>query len=143
MKNKMQIGLIIVGMLLLFVMGCTDASVASQNLRQSSDNFEINRRIVFFNGITDQYLLVVEGKCAIFSDRVTNGELEVICKTGHNEYKKHYFGLSDNTAYFVEQIEPAEASAYYYRVIFKPQVIVPDINTRVAAELPDTRIVIE
>jgi hypothetical protein len=118
-------------LLLLFLAGCDDAQVASSNLVRASDNFEINRRIVFFNGITDEYLLEVEGKCAVFSDRLTNGELEVICKTGDEQYKKHFFGLSDNTAYFVEQLEPIEASAYHYRVTFKPQVIIPDVNVRV------------
>ena len=130
-ENMMKIGLIVMGMLALFLTSCTDAEIASRNLVQGSDNFEINRRVVFFNGITDEYLLVIEGKCAIFSDRLTNGELEVICKTGYGQYKKHFFGLSDNTAYFVEQIEPVEADAYHYRVIFKPQIVVPDIEIRV------------
>jgi hypothetical protein len=129
---KIVLIILLVGILsLVFLSGCDDAEVASQNLVRASDNFEINRRIVFFNGITDEYLLEVEGKCAVFSDRVTNGELEVICKTGDGQYKKHFFGLSDNTAYFVEQLEPVDASAYHYRVTFKPQVIVPDVDLRV------------
>ena len=38
--------------------GCdNDASVASRNLSQAADNFEINRRIVFYNGITGEYML--------------------------------------------------------------------------------------
>lgn len=133
MKNKTINIVMIIGLIIGIITGlsgCTDAEVASSNLVQASDNFEISRRIVFFNGITDQYLLEVEGRCAIFSDRIQNSELEVICKTGDEEYKKHYFGLSDNTAYFVEQLEPVEASAYHYRVTFKPQVIVPDIDLR-------------
>jgi len=36
--------------------GCvSDADVASENLSKSAEQFEINRRIVFFNGITDKY----------------------------------------------------------------------------------------
>jgi len=139
MKNKMKIGLVAVGMLaLLFLAGCgDDAYVASRNLVKSADNFEINRRIVFFNGLTDQYLLEVEGKCAVFSGRTVNSELEVICKTGDEEYKKHFFGLSDNTAYFVEQIGTVKASAYHYRVTFKPQAIIPDVDLRIdTTDLP-------
>jgi hypothetical protein len=42
--------------------GCSnDAQVASRNLSQAADNFEINRRIVFYNGITNDYILVIEG----------------------------------------------------------------------------------
>lgn len=33
--------------------GCTDAEIASQNLSKAADMFEIDRRIVFYNGITD------------------------------------------------------------------------------------------
>ena len=131
-----RVGLMVLGLIaILFITGCTDAEVASQNLRQASDNFEIDRRIVFFNGITDKYLLEIEGKCAVFGGSTSSGtgynELEVICRVGDEKYKKHYLGLSDNVAYFVEQLEPVEASAYHYRVTFKPQVIVPDIDMRV------------
>ena len=129
---KTKIGLIVIGILaLLFLAGCEDAQIASQNLVKAADNFEINRRVVFFNGITDKYLLEITGKCAVFSGRDINSELEVICKTGYEQYKKHFLGLSDNVAYFVEQIEPVGASAYHYRVTFKPQVIVPDVDLRV------------
>jgi len=131
--------LIMIGILaMLFLTGCTDdAQIASHNLVKSADNFEIDRRIVFFNGITDKYLLEIEGKCAVFggkesySSGSSTSELEVICKTGDEQFKKHFLGLSDNVAYFVEQIKPVEASAYHYRVTFKPQVIVPDIDLRV------------
>jgi hypothetical protein len=131
MKQNTFVALLII-LVMTLLSGCVDdAQVASHNLVKSADNFEITRRIVFFNGITDNYLLEVEGKCAVFSDRTSNSELEVICKTGDEQYKKHFFGLSDNTAYFVEQIDSTHASAYHYRVTFKPQVVVPDVDVRV------------
>ena len=38
----------------LVATGCSsDADVASENLSKAADNFEVNRRIVMFNGITD------------------------------------------------------------------------------------------
>ena len=108
------------------VSGCAaDADVVSQNLSKAADQFEIERRIVFFNGITDTYLLTIEGRCAISDD---GNQLEVTCKTAGNEYKKHFLGLSDNVSYVAEQIEGANVSADHYRVIFKPEVIVPDID---------------
>lgn len=110
--------------------GCDDAQVASHNNAKASDNFEIERRIVFFNGITDNYLLEIEGRCSINADTM-DAQLEVICKTGDEQYKKHFLGLSDNVAYFVEQLESNFASAYHYRVTFKPQVIIPDVDLRV------------
>jgi hypothetical protein len=108
-----------------YLTGCSDAQVASSNLSKASDMFEINRRVIFYNGITDDYMLTIEGKCSIHA---TKTQLEVTCKTGSETYKKHFLGISDNVTYFVEQLEPKEVSVYNYRVIFKPDVIVPDID---------------
>ena len=109
------------------VTGCDDAKVASSNLTKSADNFELVRRVIFYNGITGEYMLNIEGKCSTFND---GKRVEVICKTGDGLYKKHFLGLSDNVTYFVEQLEGKNASAYHYRVTFKPQTILPDIDFR-------------
>jgi len=101
------------------------ADVASRNISEAANNFEINRRIVFVNGITDSYLLSVEGLCSIMDD---GNQLEVTCKVGPSSFKKHFLGLSDNVTYFAEQLEPAQASIYHYRVVFNPSVIIPDIR---------------
>jgi hypothetical protein len=106
-----------------------DADVASRNLSNAADNFEINRRIVFYNGITADYILVVEGLCSL-GNNDKDRRLSVTCKTGPNAFKKHFLGLSDNVTFFAEQIEPAVASIYHYRVTFKPSVIIPDIELR-------------
>lgn len=112
--------------------GCSsDAETASHNVSKAADNFEVNRRIVAFNGITDKYLMVIVGACSIKDE---GNQLEVICKVGKGEYKKHFLGLSDNVSYFVEQGEPIKASAYHYRVTFKPQAIVPDLDFRGSSE---------
>lgn len=114
----------------------SDADVASQNLSTAAEQFEIQRRVVFFNGITDKYLLEIYGRCSVeTADSALGGSLEVTCKTGPTEYKKHYLGLSDNVSYFVEQVEGTDVSVYNYRVVFKPDVIVPDIemNTQVTS----------
>lgn len=109
--------------------GCSDAHVASSNISKAADNFEINRRIVFYNGITGEYMLSVEGLCSLGSATETKA-VTVTCKTGPSEYKKHFLGLSDNVTYFAEQVAAAQASQYRYRVVFKPLAIVPDIEIR-------------
>lgn len=108
---------------------CTDAQIASQNLSKAADMFEIQRRIIFYNGITDSYMLTIEGNCSINKDR-EDIQLEVTCKTGPKDYKKHFLGISDNVTYFVEQIDAAEASIYQYRVVFKPSVIMPAVEVK-------------
>jgi hypothetical protein len=115
----------------LFVLtGCsTDADVASSNISKAAEQFEIARRIVFFNGITDKYLLVIEGYCSVeTSESKLGGSIEVTCKIGKDKYKKAFLGLSDNVSYLVEQLEPSHVSATHYRVIFKPEAIVPDFD---------------
>ena len=123
MKHLTKLVFFVIVMALLA--GCSDASVASRNLSQAADMFEINRRVVFYNGITDSYILTVEGRCSIYDD---GNQLELTCKTGPDSYKKHFLGLSDNVTYFAEQLEGEDVSVYRYRVIFKPEAIVPDID---------------
>lgn len=133
MKNAKRVAALIGSASLLTVVfgitGCSDARVASANLSKAADNFEINRRVVFYNGITGEYMLSIEGLCSLGRAEETTA-VTVTCKTGPSNYKKHFLGLSDNVTYFAEQIEPAKASQYQYRVVFKPLAIVPDIEIR-------------
>ncbi len=109
--------------------GCsTDAQVVSRNLSLEAGMFNLTRRVIFYNGITGEYILTITGKC-----QVQHGEkLAVTCKVGEEKYKKHYLGLSDNVTYFSEQLEESNVSAYRYKVIFKPQTILPDIDLSVS-----------
>jgi hypothetical protein len=118
--------------LTLVLVGCdTDADIASQNLSVAAEQFEIERRVVFFNGITDQYMLEILGRCSI-EDQLT--QLEVTCKIDDDQYKKHFLGLSDNVTYFVEQLDVADVSEFRYRVIFKPEAIVPEFDLETSGE---------
>jgi hypothetical protein len=127
MKRAIGIAAAVVGLLALAA--CSDADTASQNLSTAADNFEIARRIVFYNGITGEYMLTIEGLCSLGNEDKA-GELSVTCKTGPGQYKKDFLGLSDNVTYFAEQLDSANVSAAQYRVVFKPSTIVPDINIR-------------
>lgn len=109
----------------------TDANVASYNLSQAAEQFEIERRVVFMNGITDEYMLEIIGRCSIEDQ---GNQLEVTCKIGDEQYKKHFLGLSDNVTYFVEQLDVANVDVYHYRVIFKPETIVPNIDLETSGE---------
>lgn len=126
MLKKITAALVLSSSLLLT--GCpADSDVASRNLSTASDNFEVNRRIVFYNGITGGYMLQIEGLCT--RDNSSTGQiLGIVCKTGPNQYKKHMLGLSDNVTFFIEQVDGVNVSPYHYRVIFKPTSIVPDVE---------------
>lgn len=125
-RAKIAVGFIAVGLALT---GCTkQAETVSDNISTAADNFEIGRKIVFFNGITDKYLLTIEGFCSI-NDQ--GNQLEVTCKTGDNQYKKHFLGLSDNVSYFAEQVEGANVDPFHYRIVLRPETVIPafDLQT--------------
>lgn len=117
-------------LLSVLLLGCSsDADVASHNLSKAADQFEIPRRVVFYNGVTGEYILSVEGLCSI-GNGDTAKRMSVTCKTGPDAYKKHFLGLSDNVTFFAEQLDQKKVSTYHYRVIFKPSVIIPDIELK-------------
>lgn len=125
--------LLVAASVLVVMVGCSsDAKVASHNLSKAADMFEIDRRIVFYNGITGDYILSLEGRCSITKDRA-DAQLEVTCKTGPGEFKKHFLGISDNVTYFAEQLQGNPANVFHYRVIFKPQSIVPNVDLETSA----------
>ena len=111
----------------LSLAACNAADTASRNISYDSDNFKVMRRVVFVNGITDKYLLSIEGLCSITKDK-EDQQLEVTCKTGEGEFKKHYLGISDNVTYFVEQMDASSVDTFHYKVAFRPETILPDID---------------
>jgi uncharacterized membrane protein YciS (DUF1049 family) len=127
---KYALNLIIVIFIFVIASCLQEADIASQNVSVAAHNFEVNRRVVFFNGITGEYMLTIEGLLSV-TESSSQSRLEVTVKTGPSYYKKHYLGLSDNVSYFVEQLEPVKADPFHYRVIFRPTTIIPDIEVQV------------
>ncbi len=125
MKKALVAG-ILVALMAVLLAGCSDASVARNNLERAEQNFEVYRRVVFYNGINGEYILTIEGRLAIIVDE--DGDLVVTVKTDDGKFLKHYLGLSDNVTYFSEQLEANDVSTMHYRVIFKPSVIVPNLD---------------
>jgi hypothetical protein len=109
--------------------GCQQESeVAAYNVSQAAHNFEVNRRVVFYNGITGEYILTIEGLLSVTPE---NGKLSVIVKTGPSQYKKHYLGVSDNVTWFCEQIESVPADPFRSRIVFRPTTIIPDVQVKI------------
>lgn len=104
----------------------TDADVASANLSKAAEQFEIDRRIVAINTITDKYLFVVEGKCSIEFPEPT--KREIVCKLKDGSFVKHHVDRSDNVTLISEQTNGTSVSTDHYRVIFKPEAIIPNVD---------------
>lgn len=124
--KKFLLIIAIVAMSVTFT-GCLESSaeVASRNLSKAAEEFEIGRRVTFYNGITDEQILIIEGRCSVdfYSDKFV-----VTVRTGKNEYKKHYLGRADNVFPFVEQLEVAEADSYHNRIIIRPSNLIPTVE---------------
>lgn len=126
MKKLFTIGLMVAS--IGAFTGCKQESdVAAYNVSQAAHNFEVNRRVVFYNGITGEYILTIEGLLSVTQE---DSKLSVIVKTGPAQYKKHYLGISDNVTWFCEQIDSIPADPFRYRVVFRPKTIVPDVQIK-------------
>ena len=128
MKKIKTFFVLLISVLIFSLISCADADVARFNLEKEEQNFKVYRRAVFYNGITNDYILVIEGYLAIIVDN--DKDLIVTVKTEDGKYLKHYLGLSDNVTYFSEQLEPSTVSDKRYKVIFKPSEIIPYIEVR-------------
>lgn len=111
----------------LTIAGCTSAAdTANENLSKAAENFEVPRRIVGINGITDEVLFTVEGFCSIEND---GAKLDVICKVSEDgDVERTTLGLSDNVTYVSTQIGSVEVDLFRPRVIFRPETIIPDFD---------------
>lgn len=127
--NKL-IGLMLVGV--IAIAGCADNDKAyvSKNISTDADNFKVLRRVILHNAVTDNYIFEVTGFCS-FQAYSEARQLELVCKTGEDTYQKHVYGYSDNTPYTVEQLDSSKASAYHYKIVFKPESILPFQNIEV------------
>lgn len=115
----------LVVLVLMLLAACSDADVASNNLSKAAEQFEISRRITVVNGITDKYVMVVEGKCSL---EFPDGRTEIVCKLTDGTFVKHHVVKSDNAFIMSEQTSGTAVDTNQYRVIFKPEVIVPNVD---------------
>lgn len=121
---------VLAGMVGMGLVACeSGADKVNQNLSTAADNFEVQRHIVGINGITGKYEFEVVGRCSI-NDQ--GHQLEVMCKHAENDYRKHMVGLSDNTFYVAEQLDPIDVSEYHTRIILKPQNLIPDVDLQIS-----------
>jgi hypothetical protein len=127
MRLKKLIILVAVCVAAICAVGCSsDSEVASYNVTQDAHQFKVFRRVVFYNGITNEYILEIRAFCSVTPE--PDGRVSVIIKKENGTFLKHYLGLSDNVTYFCEQLDPSSVSSTHYRVLFKPLAIVPDVK---------------
>lgn len=128
MKRLAALILLVVAALGVTACGGSNADKVGENLGKEAEKFNVQRQILFINGITDEVLWQVEGRCSVEYNGALPRNLEVICKHGPDNYKKHFLGLSDNVTWIATQMEGIDVSEYRTKIIFRPESIVPDLD---------------
>ena len=110
---------------------CTSAAdKANENLSKAAENFEVPRRIVGINGITDNVLFEVTGFC---SYETGGGTYDVICKQPDGSIERTTMAKSDNVTVVVTQIGGVHVDLFRSRVIFRPETVVPNFDLSTSA----------
>lgn len=115
------------------------ADTADKNLSKAAENFEVPRRIVGVNTITDSVLWSVEGYCSY----ETGGDtVDVICavegKDRKNNVMRTTMGDADNVTFVSTQLEAVSVDFFRPRVIFRPEGIVPNFDLSTNSDLQDS-----
>lgn len=107
-----------------------DAQQASDNLSTAADNFEVYRRVIFYNAIKGENIMVIEGFCSV--DFTDPNKESVICKVGGTKDNpvvvRNGMSRSDNVFCSYTQLNPVGVSANHYRLVLKPEQAIPDIQ---------------
>lgn len=111
----------VVGLIAATLSGCRQSDRVAYNISREADSFGVTRKLTVLNIRSDKVLMELTGTFSIANNSAN--ELEVICKTGEDEYKKHFVYLNQWTVYTVEDISGADVSAYNYEIVFYPRML--------------------
>lgn len=113
--------------------GCTsDADKASENISTAAEAFEVQRTIIGINGITGERLFFAEGRCSF--EYPSGNRVDVTCKYGPDEYRRHTFLMGDQDSVVVSQEEAIDVSEYHTRIVIKPQNVIPEFDIMVGED---------
>lgn len=120
---KKMVGMIFILCLLgAGLVGCNQASRVSNNVSTAADNFQVTRRLSVINLRSDTPVFELIG---VFSLSDESDRLVITCKTGENEYKKHYISKGGWIFWSIEDLSGANVSSYRYEVNILPEMFVP------------------
>lgn len=120
---KKFISMVLLTMVLILCVGCTQAERTSYNISREADRFNVTRRLAVINARTDNPVFEIIGNFSISNN--ANNELEIVCEVENGKYKKHFVYLNEWTIYTVEDVSGAYVDNYHYEVNYLPEMIVP------------------
>lgn len=116
---KKILGVLVALVLLVSLVGCTEATRVNANINQAADNFNVTRRLEVINARTDTPLFELIGNFSLSNN--TENELVVTVELEQGIYKKHYVYLNEYTMYVVEDLSGSDVSPYHYEINVLPQ----------------------
>jgi hypothetical protein len=126
MRHKRAAAIGAAAIAILALAGCSkEADDVNKNLSTDADNFRVARKITFYNGITDKVMLEIQGLCSV--DPGDPNRISVTCKTDDGKYVRDFLGKSDNTTYIVEQLQATNTSTSHYRLVLRPEALIPNV----------------
>jgi hypothetical protein len=128
MLKRIVVAVVSLALLFGFAACSSDSDVVSKNLSKDADNYKVFREVVVYNTFTDKYILDVKGFCSL-GNADAAGTVSYTCKTNEG-YVKDIIKKSDNVIVYAHQLDPSNVSTKYYKVILKPEEIVPQFEIR-------------
>ena len=125
MKKK-AIAILTVVVMMVFLVGCSEASRVESNLTKEADNFNVVRQLTVINCLQGDVLFQMTGKMSITAD-IDDKQLEIIVENDDGNYTKHFVGLSDNVTYTIEDLNLGsnDVEKYKYTLNFNPEMWFP------------------
>ena len=125
MKKKI-VAILTVVMIMVFLVGCSEASRVESNLTKEADNFNVVRQLTVINCLQGDVLFQMTGKMSITAD-IDDEQLEIIAENDDGNYTKHFVGLSDNVTYTIEDLNLGsnDVEKYKYTLNFNPEMWFP------------------
>ena len=130
MKIKKIMFFVVVVLIMIGIGGCSEADKVSANISNEADNFNVERRLVVMNNMTDTIQFEMTGLMSIHED---GDQLEITVKHDDDVYKKHFVGMSEFTTYICEDTTGTDVSTRNYTLNINPDMLMPfnskDYNT--------------
>lgn len=89
-------------------------SNVQHNLLQDTGNFKTYRKITVINTRRSEVLMEFEGYLTSKID--SEGDVNIIIKTGENTYQLHYVRLSQDISYLSEQLDYTYTDPYHWKI---------------------------
>ena len=130
--KKFFVSAVAAALTVVVLAGCSsDADTADRNIVTAAEQFEIQRTIIGISGITGDIIFYAEGRCSFEN---YTGRVDVTCRYGPDEYRKHVFITGDQDSVVITQEEAVDVSVYQTRIILKPENLIPNFDLEVGKQ---------